>query len=897
MPREWLLRLWGTIRRRRSDDDLENELRLHVELAAEAARLRGLSADEAAREARRQSGGLAQSMEAIRGQRGFPWLEDLARDIRYGCRMLARSPGFTVVAVISLAIGIGANGAAFSFADALLLRPLPVPRPTAVLTIGSADRNRESQLLSYREYRDIRDRSTTFDGLTAFITSVATAAIDAHSTPRMRIGMLVSGNFFSVMQIEPQLGRVFRPDEDEVPGRDPVVIISHELWEQQFRSDETVLGRSIQLNGIELTVIGVAPPDFTGLDQYTRFEFYAPLMMWPRLVPDSARLPLDEREYRELTVKGRLKAGISLSQAQSELSVLAADLERANPETDRNRRLILRTELASRIAQAPPIAALTAMLVALAGAVLLVACANVAGLLSSRSPTRAREVAMRLAIGAGRGRVVRQLVTESVLIATLGGIAGLGLAYAGITLFRQVRIPTELPIAATFDIDRRVLLVSFGAALLSAVIFGLTPALRSTRTDLTSVLKGASPGWFGRRPWGRALLVVTQVAIAVVLLVVATFIYNGFAQRLSTGPGFRTERLLMLLVDPAASGYKEAQTLRFFEQLADRARLAPGVRSAALTSYMPLDGTPPTLPLVPEGFQFPAGVDSVSVSVSAVDERYFDTLDLPILAGRAFARTDSREAPRVAIINEVMAQRYWPDQNPLGKRFRLNDGSGAWVELVGVAKTAKYDFLTETPRPFLYLPFRQHRSSPPRPMFLIAEAAGDPTTLVSTLEQTVRSLDGSLPVSNLRTVDEFYRLRVVTILNVIRTLIGAMGIMGLALALVGLYGLVAYTASRRTKEIGIRMAIGANRSDVVQMVLRQGITLAVAGLLIGLVASIGADRALAAMFAGGPGGDNRTDLAAYVLVSLTVLAVTLLAAYVPARRAARINPTDALRCD
>jgi hypothetical protein len=283
--------------------------------------------------------------------------------------------------------------------------------------------------------------------------------------------------------------------------------------------------------------------------------------------------------------------------------------------------------------------------------------------------------------------------------------------------------------------------------------------------------------------------------------------------------------------------------------------------------------------------------------VSAVDEQYFDTLDLPILAGRAFVPTDSDEAPRVAIVNEVMAQRYWPGANPLGKRFRLNNGSAAWVEIVGVAKTSKYDFITETARPFLYLPFRQHRSSPPRPMFLLAEAAGDPASLVSPLEQAVRSLDGNLPLSNLRTVDEFYRLRAVTILNVIRTLISAMGVMGLALALVGLYGLVAYAASRRTKEIGIRMAVGATRADVVQMVLRQGIVLAVAGLFIGLIASIGADRVLAAMFAGGPGGDNRTDLAAYVLVAATVLAVTFLAAYVPAQRAARINPTDALRCE
>ena len=450
--REWVSRLWGALRGRRVDRELElaEELRLHLELAAEDERRRGLSPERAARTAVIRAGGVAQTMEALRDQRGVPWLEDLVRDVRFGSRVLARNPGFTLVSIVSLAIGIGANVAVFSWADALLLRPLTVPRPGEVITVGSAAPGEGRLVASYRDYVDLRDRSTSFDGLVAFATSTVGFAAERETLPRLRIGMLVTANLFPVMGVEPQLGRAFRPEEDQVPGRDAVVVLGHDFWEQQFGADRSIVGRTVWLNGIAFTVVGVAPAGFTGLDQFVRFDFYAPLMMWPRLMADSSIQPFDARDFRRLRIRGRLKPGVAMSQARTELSVIAADLERAYPVTNRNRRLDAGTELQSRVVEAPPNASLIAMLALLSGAVLFVACANVAGLLTSRVPVRAREMAVRLAMGAGRARVVRQLITESVLIAVIGGAAGLAIGYAGVAAFNRFQLPTDLPIALSF---------------------------------------------------------------------------------------------------------------------------------------------------------------------------------------------------------------------------------------------------------------------------------------------------------------------------------------------------------------------------------------------------------------------------------------------------------------
>jgi predicted permease len=892
----WWHRIVG---RRHADADLQEEIRSHLAMAAQD-RVAGGEDREAARlDALKEFGNVMLVEEAARdARRGrlLGYLDGLRQDIRYGCRMLANNPAFTVVAVMSLAIGIGANCAVFSFADTLLLRPLTVPHPAGVLTVGFTSPNASRvAAVSFRDYLDLRDRSKTFEGLIAFVDPVVGFAAESDTSPRLTIGMLVTANFFQVMGVEPALGRAFRSDEDQVPGRDAVVMLSHDLWQRQFGGDPAILGRTVRLDGIAFTVVGVTPAGFTGLDQYVRDEFYAPLAMWDRLLADPAVRPFEARDYRRLDVRGRLKPGATLTEARAELTSIGLDLERAYPDTNRQQRAVVLTELQARIAGAPPIAPLLIMLALLAASVLFVACANVAGLLTSRTPVRAREIALRLAIGAGRPRIVRQLITENVLIALLGGVLGLGVGYAGVLLLRQVQIPTDLPIVASFDLDQRSMLVSLAVALLSAVLFGLAPAIRTTRTDLTAVMKATDSAGFGRRRrWGRAVLVGGQVAVAVVLLVVASVVYRGFHRQLVAGPGFRTDHLLMMSLSPGQLRYSPADATRFFERVADEARRVPGVESAALTRYMPMDGLPPSISVVPEGYQFPPGKDSAAHARSLVDEGYFETIGLPIVSGRGFRSTDAADAPRVAVVNEAFARRYFPGQDPIGRRFRADTIHGPWVEIVGVAKTSKYGFVFEPPMEFVYLPYRQR---PAESMFLLVHTPGDPISLAAPLRELVRRLDANMPVSNVRTMAELYRMRSTVVLDVIVRLVTAMGTMGLGLAIVGLYGLVAYAASRRTREIGIRMAMGADPFDVVLMVVRQGFVLAVAGLGVGLIASAAAARGLAAVFPGGAGGDGRTDLVTFPLVALAVLAITMLAAYVPARRASRINPTDALRCE
>jgi putative ABC transport system permease protein len=532
------------------------------------------------------------------------------------------------------------------------------------------------------------------------------------------------------------------------------------------------------------------------------------------------------------------------------------------------------------------------MLTTLAAVVLFVACANVAGLLTSRAPVRAREIALRLAIGAGRFRLIRQLMTESALIAAIGGVLGVFVAFAGVRLFQLIQLPSDLPVEFSFAVDRRALAFSLVVALISALLFGLVPAIQGTRTDLTAVMKASdAAAAFLRRRWGRALLVGGQVAGSVILLMLATFMYRNFQRQLVAGPGFRTNHLLMMTFDPTLVRYSAPEARQFFEQIADRARNVPGVASVSLASSIPMSTEGHgAAAIAPEGFSFPEGKDSAAVLAASVDEHYFDAMSLTILRGRAFRSTDSASAPSVAIVNEQLAQHYWPNQDPIGKRFHLTGAAAQWTEIVGLAKTSKYTFLSERPMEFLYLPYRQRPT--PR-MVLLTASSGDPAGLAAPLRDLVHRLDANQPIYNVRTMEEFYRLRVVRAFNVVIGSVAAMGIMGLALSIVGLYGLVAYAVSRRTKEIGVRLAIGADRSDVLRMVLRQGMTLAASGLAAGLLASLGARRLLAAAF--GNTHPPALDLMPFLLVATSVLTVTLLATYFPARRASHVDPVEALR--
>jgi putative ABC transport system permease protein len=575
------------------------------------------------------------------------------------------------------------------------------------------------------------------------------------------------------------------------------------------------------------------------------------------------------------------------------LNAFAHRLEQAYPGTNKNQDMVVRTEIQTRIDQDPIDSALSAMLMTLSMAVLVVACINVASLLTSRAPARAKEMSLRLAIGAGRARLIRQLITESLLVALAGGVLGMGVGYAGVLLFQQIQIPTDLPLTLSFHLDQRVLLFSLAVAVFSVFLFGLIPAMQTTRVDLAGSLKAGDTAVAGRsRLWGRRFLVGCQVAVSLVLLTVSAFMYRGFHYALTANQGFRKDHLLMMSFDPSLVHYGDTQTEQFYKNVAERARTVPGVKSAALASTVPMSVEGDAAAIVPEGFQFPAGKENVTVFANRVDENYFDTMAVPLVRGRGFHETDTANAPRVAVVNEQFAQHYWPGRDAIGKRLRVVDPkepNSAWVEIVGVAKTGKYLWIAERPMDFLYLPRRQY---PRSQMVLLAESAGDPAGLAAPLREVVRGLDATQPIFNVRTMEEFYDMRVVSTGNVIVRIVAAMGFMGLALAVVGLYSLGAYAVSRRTREIGIRMAIGASRGAVLAMSLRQSLAPALCGVLAGLAASVFSERMLNAVF---PAHTGQTDITAYLLVTPALIAIALLAAFIPARRASQVDPMRALR--
>ena len=873
--------------RRHAQRDLDDEIRDYIDRETQDNIAAGMTPDEAVHAAKRKFGRPVLNVkEETRAVWGWVWFERLWQDLRHGTRMLAKNPGFTFIAVASLAIGIGVNSAVFSLADAMLLRPLPVARPGDVVTVNSTTLSGPSGV-SYRDYLDLRDHSRSFAGLVAYSGNVFGFSIRPDALPQMKFGLYVTGNFFSVLGVEPELGRTFLPQEGQAPGRDAVVVLSHELWEQQFAADPAIIGRKIRLSGVDLTIIGVTPEKFTGLDLYIHPAFYLPIMMAPRLATSADDKLLESRSQRDLTVKGRLKPGVTLGQARAELQVIARNLERTYPDTNRSVGAMVNTEMQERFRQDAIDAELSEMLLALAAAVLLIACANIAGLLLSRARVRSREIALRLAIGAGRPRLIRQLLTESVLIAAAGGGLGIAVAYAGVRFFDGIDIPSDLPLKIVVQLDHRVLWVTLAASLASALLFGLAPAIQTTRTNVVDALKTAGADTPNRRRLlGRNILVTGQVTASMVLILIAATLYHGFRSSLAGGPGYRTDHLLMMSFNPSLVRYSEAQSQQFFKQLAERARSTTGVKSVALASAVPMTPGQDMVAITPEGYQFPRGKDSEDVFCSRVDEDYFDTMAIPILQGRPFRATDTATSPHVGIVNEELAKQYWPGKDPIGKRFRL-DHNGPLVQIVGVAKTSKYLWFAEPPTDYLYLPVAQN---PRAKLTLLAQSFGDPAALVAPLREVVRGLDTNQPIFDVRTMEDLYQKRAVSNPNMIIGTIGAMGLIGLVLALVGLYGLVAYTAGRRTREIGIRMAIGAQRTTVLRMVMRQGLRLSLTGIAVGIALGAGAEHAVNAIFSA-----TGTDWGMYVLVAPLLLAVTLLAAYVPARRASRVDPVRALR--
>jgi predicted permease len=810
------------------------------------------------------------------------------QDIRFAVRVLLKNPGFTLIAALSLALGIGANSCIFSLADAVLLRPLPVLEPSSVVSITTNTPDNPYSGVSYPDYRDFRDTSHSFDGIVASQISNLSVATDSRSLPKIYFGVLASDNFFQALGVPPILGRGFVPDEGRVPGRDAVVVVSYDFWQNDLANDPSVIGRTLRIKGVDFTIVGVAPKNFTGVDRYLNPSLYVPLMMSQRLsaAPKDA---LEDRGDHSFTIKARLKPGISREMAQADLATIWSALQQQYPETNQSRGVAVQTELQSRVRQSPPDAALISMLMSLVGLVLLIACANVANLLLGRARARSREIALRISLGATRARLLRQLLSESLLLALIGGALGLWVGYVGVAFLQSIPVPTDPPLELGIRMDTRVLLFSFAAAVLSALVFGLAPALRSLKTDLVSALKSATAGSTGgNRTIGRNVLVVAQVALSMIVLIVAGMMLDGFHKLLALDPAFSADHRLMMEFDPSLTRYTTDQTRDFYRKLVDQVRTVSGVRSVTLARSLPYMPDQFTTSVVPEGFQLPKGQVADFLFGNIVDEHYFDTMNIPVIRGRAFTPDDKEGSRRVAIVNEEFAKSYWPNQEPIGRRFRLNTPTGPWLEIVGVTTTSKYLFISETPTKFVYLPFAQNQNSQ---MLLLVQADGDPAALASPIRSVVQMLDSNQPIFNVRTLDTYYQQRAVAVPLMIIELVTTMGLLGLVLALVGLYGLISYSVSRRTQEIGVRMAIGADRRDVLKMILGQGLTLAILGVATGGVATLGVSR----LIAKGLIGLGTLSPAAFVVVPVLLILVTLVACYIPARRASLVDPITALR--
>jgi len=637
--------------------------------------------------------------------------------------------------------------------------------------------------MSYADYVDYRAQMRAFSGLTAFRLGTFGFAADRQALPEMKAGLVVSGNFFDVLEVVPQLGRAFRREEDAVPGRDAVIVISHDLWQQDFGSAPDIVGKKILVDGIEFAIIGVAPESFTGTDQYFRPAFYIPLMMAQRLSGDNHNL-LAGRDDRELAVKGRLAPGATIGQAAAEARVIASGLAQAYPATNREWSAAVRTEFQSRVDESPGDSMLVRTLLVLAGVVLLIACANVANLTLSRGVARSGEIAVRLAIGAGRWSLVRQLLAESLLIALAAGATGVFLAESFVDKFSHWKIPSQIPIELNARIDTRVLLYSLGAALISALLFGLIPAIKATRADIATALKaGGRTATSHRRFLGRNALVVAQVAGSLCLLVLATQMYRGVSHLLSAPAGFRSSHMLMASFDPQLDHSTDQQARDFYHRLVQGASRLPGASAAAVAELVPISNHPDFVSIVPEGYQLPKDTGSIDVEANVVGEGYFRTVDIPILQGRGFIETDTANSPRVAVVNQRFAETYWPNENPIGKRFRLGGPEGGWVDVVGLARMSKYQGLEESPMNFVYLPLSQNFRSQ---MTLLIATSGPSDSLAQPVRHLVKSIDSNQPVFALRTMEAYFSDRATKVMNALTAVIGGMGLLGLALALSGI---------------------------------------------------------------------------------------------------------------
>ncbi|MFY9529813.1 MAG: ABC transporter permease [Candidatus Acidiferrales bacterium] len=813
-------------------------------------------------------------------------METLWQDLRYGLRVLAKSPGFAAIAVLTLALGIGANSTIFSWINSTLLNPVPGLEHTSEfvsLSLGKTARNPFP--LSYPDFVELRDKNRSCSGLTGF--SPSPMSLTGTSKPERVWGVVASANYFDVLGVRPVLGRGFLPAEDREPGGAPVAVISYRLWQTRFAANPSIVGQTMEIDRHPYTIIGVTPAIFQGGQTGLRADLWIPVMMEQQVIPGADRL--HDHHYFWLFVLGRLRPGVTLQQGQQEMTLLIQRIAEQYPEEHKGHESVTMYPLwRAPYGANAAFSSLLPMLMAISGVVLLLACANVANLLLVRSIGRRREIAVRLSIGASRWRLVRQLLIESLVLALAGGgLAMLLTAWTAGTMMKFVP-PTNLPLYLSVRADRVVLLVTFVLSILTGVIFGILPALRSSSVVPVAVLKedsGSASGGLHRARLASGL-VVAQVALSLFLLICAGLFIRSFRQAQLADPGFNAEHVLLASYDLFPAGYSEAAGIEFHRQLLAKLEALPGVQSVTLSNSVPFTfAGGGSTSVKPEGYVWQAH-ESMEIPDAIVGPNYLRTMQIPVVAGREFTAQDAEKSQPGVIVNQAFADRYWPHQDALGKRL-ITDISDREFSVIGVARNSNYGELGETPRPFLFLPVYQlYRPG----MIIHARVSGDPLTLASTVENAVHELNAELPVFDVTTLKSSEQLATVG-RRIAGTFVGAFGLLALVLAAVGIYGVIAYTTRQRTHEIGIRMALGARRSDVFRLVLRQGLRLTLVGVVIGLVVSFGLTRFLGGLLF----GVTTTDALTFASVAILLSVVALTACYVPARRATQVDPMVALR--
>jgi len=820
------------------------------------------------------------------------------QDLKYGLRTLARSPGFTIVAVISLGLGIGANTAIFTLTNAVFLNPLPVrdaARVIQVFTVDHATTTTAANLLrtpmSLLNYRDFRDSDEVFSGLAAFTQTGVT--LTGRGDPKPTGAMLVSANYFDVLGVKPVMGRTFLPDEDRKDGGNAVTILSYSLWGQWFGADPAAIGRTVEFNSIPYTVVGVAPPNFKGTFTVGSPDLaWIPISMHAQALPGPLEQVINARRMRMISVFGRLKPGVPQSQAAASLKTVAARLEREYPDANRGRTVELSPRSEDALGFLPRDQMMRAgiALTAVVGVVLLIACANLANLLLARSAKRARELGIRTALGAERGRLVRQMLTESLLISISGGALGLLMGMAGSAVLWSFRPAFLSQNSVPLHMDWRVFAFTASVTLLTGILFGLAPAVRASAANLSEVLKsggrGGAEGMAGSRL--RSVLVVVEVSLALVALSAAGLLIRSMDRVQKINPGFETQHLFTFNFDFGPQHYSPERGRAFLRTVLDKASSVPGVRRAALASDQPMGGGGILGTIVAEGQEADPNHSGTLTILNTVSPAYFDTMGIPIVDGRGFTDFDREASAQVAVITEAMARHFWPGQNAIGKRFRMVLHRG-YRQVVGICANSVTGQIGEQPQPVAYFPLEQDYQSAAA---LIVRTETNPSAILPAVMKQVQTLNANMALTDAATIQELMA-QGLWAPRMGAALFGIFGLLGMVLASVGIYGVMAYMVTQRTNEIGLRMALGARPGDVLGMVVGQSMRLAGAGIALGIVCGLAVTRLMGDLLFDVPSYDPVT----FGSVSLVVAAVAFVAGWLPARRASRIDPMLALRQD